>query len=770
MRARSSELFSTSSFQQSSLAAWRMILGLLPSHTLLTWLAILLPLIASEPIVAAQPNAPQPIASPQADDTAPKAAQATSLIQSIGIQGYWKLGHSCIVTLNVSDAQREKVKAAEVTTLDGDGVEVVYRQPYDGSSATIDVPVRIGRRLSVLSASLIGSDKQTIATEDKTFSEQDGLSATQPMVVCLGSSLGLNELVRVSADESERNLSLIEIKQASELPSSWIAYQPCSLVVISTADPILLQQISPAQWQALEQWIRRGGGCIVSLSVPAEGLRSIEGLKKLIPGEIAGDSQIESPAALESLIQNNEQQIQPFPAVRLENQDAQVQLNLRDKLTKQIPWWVRTSKGFGTIQVVASDLNHPSFANWKQRKLLWERLVAPYIDKGSLENSQSEIASSTSYLGYSDIIGQLRATLDQFVQVDSLGFSHISAILIGILILIGPLDYLISVKWLRKPHLSWPIAGVVLVACSAALAWYYQRMRPDLVITNSAQIVDIDTSSGQIDGHIWAHVYSAYARQVDVQFLKADGSDVGAIDWQGLPGKGLGGLQSQLTMERGMPPYAVDYAKNGTAQVSSVGIAAAGTKSLHGVFSDKIELAGQFDLQELESVDQLVGQISNPLDVDLRDVSLIYHRWFYPLKSRMPVGDRMQISATNIPKDLVRRLNRQQEIEGKTTSARWNPSDRTNLDRLMEILMFHNAATGRNYTSLTHNYQNLIDHSNLTESNYAILVGRVDKAPTRTKVSMVNSSDSPEIITGIDSTWYRILIPVEKSRKSKPSR
>jgi hypothetical protein len=88
----------------------------------------------------------------------------------------------------------------------------------------------------------------------------------------------------------------------------------------------------------------------------------------------------------------------------------------------------------------------------------------------------------------------------------------------------------------------------------------------------------------------------------------------------------------------------------------------------------------------------------------------------------------------------------------------------------MEMLMFHNAATGRNYTSLTHSYQNLIDHSNLTESNYAILVGRVDKAPTRVKVSMVNPDDQPEIVTGVDSTWYRILIPVEKSRKSKSSR
>lgn len=705
----------------------------------------------------------------KADDTKPTQEK---LIQQIGIQGNWKLGQSCMVQLQVPADLKNQVQTGQVTTLDGDGVEVIYRKQLDSANATsstIEVPVRIGRRNSVISASLLNSEGKQIATEDKALSDQEGLIETQPMILCLGSSMGVEELVRVSTGKSERSMQIIEIQQAADLPNSWLAYQPCNLVILSTANAKLLSEVQPAQWSALQTWIRRGGGCIISLGSTASDLQAINQLQALLPGKIVGDSKISSPAALESLI-ISEQRLQGIQAIQLEVDANLVQLSLRDDLAKQIPWWNRSACGFGTIQTICSDLSQPSFANWKHRKNLWERLLSPYVDKSLLESSQSEHASSTSYLGYSDITGQLRATLDQFQEVQSLGFSQVAAILLGILLLIGPIDYLISVKWLRKPHLSWPLAGVMLLISTAVLTWFYQRIRPDRLIVNSAQIIDVDTKTGHIDAHLWSHIYSAHARPLTVRMTNSAGKSIGFWDWQGLPGNGLGGLQSQLTMERGMPAYAVSIGEGELSEISGVGIPSAGTKSIYGTFSDQIEIKQQSELQELDSVDQLAGQIVNPLDSELRDVSLFYHRWFYPLKSRMPAGDMIQLSSQIIPKDLLRRLSRQTEVEGKTTSARWNPADRNSLDRLMELMMFHNAATGRNYTSLTNNYQGIIDHSNLLETDYAILLGRIESSPNQIKVTTENPTDEPEIKTGIDRTWCRILIPVTQSRKSKQAR
>lgn len=705
----------------------------------------------------------------QADESKPAQEK---LIQQVGILGNWKLGQSCMVRLRVPTDILSQIHSIQVTTVDGDGVEVIYRKQFDSASvasSTIEVPVRIGRRNSVISASLLDSDGKQIVTEDKALSDQEGLLETQPMILCVGSTMGVEELVRVNTGKSERSMEIIEIQQAADLPNSWLAYQPCSLVILSTADAKLLSEVQPAQWSALQTWIRRGGGCIISLGAAASELKAIKELQALLPGKIVGDSKISGPAALESLITPTKR-LTAIQAIQLEVDASLVQLSLRDELAQQIPWWNRSAFGFGTIQTICSDMSQPSFANWANRKGLWERLLLPYVDKSLLESSQSEYASSTSYLGYSDLTGQLRATLDQFQEVQSLGFSQVAAILLGILLLIGPIDYLISVKWLRKPHLSWPIAGLMLLVSTAILTWFYQRIRPDQLIVNSAQIIDVDTQTGQVDTHLWSHVYSAHARPLTVRALNSAGKSVGFLDWQGLPGNGLGGLQSQLTMERGMPAYAVSIGEGELSEISGVGIPSAGTKSIYATFSDKIEIKQQSELQELDSVDQLAGQIVNPLDSELRDVSLFYHRWFYPLKSRMPAGDVIQLSSQIIPKDLLRRLSRQTVVEGKTTSARWNPADRNNLDRLMELMMFHNAATGRNYTSLTNNYQGIIDHSNLLETDYAILLGRIESPPNQIKVTTENPTDNPEIKTSIDRTWCRILIPVAQSRKSKQAR
>ena len=201
----------------------------------------------------------------KADDTKPTQEK---LIQQIGIQGNWKLGQSCMVQLQVPADLKSQVQSVQVTTLDGDGVEVIYRKQFDSANAanaassTIEVPVRIGRRNSVISASLLNSEGKQIATEDKALSDQEGLLETQPMILCLGSSMGVEELVRVSTGKSERSMQIIEIQQAADLPNSWLAYQPCNLVILSTANVKLLSEVQPTQWSALQTWIRRGGGCI----------------------------------------------------------------------------------------------------------------------------------------------------------------------------------------------------------------------------------------------------------------------------------------------------------------------------------------------------------------------------------------------------------------------------------------------------------------------------------------------------------------------------
>ncbi|MEZ6136005.1 MAG: hypothetical protein R3C53_13980 [Pirellulaceae bacterium] len=310
------------------------------------------------------------------------------------------------------------------------------------------------------------------------------------------------------------------------------------------------------------------------------------------------------------------------------------------------------------------------------------------------------------------------------------------------------------------------------------------------MLVNTAHLVDVDARSGSLSGHLWSHVYSGDAQQLDIQ-AKVSPTDIQPsagdgnvfLDWQGLPGRGLGGLQSQLQTDRGMPSYAIEHVRSGT-RVSGVGIASAGTKAFRGDWTGRIEPTGQSALQQLPGVDQLQGEVVNPLPFDLYDSILFYHNWYYVLNSRIAPGERLAVSADTIPKTRSRRLNRQRTVDGNVNSTRWDPSDRAQLDRLLELMMFYKAASGKNYTSLEHRYQPHLDQSNLLDTDLAILVGRVDVPPVEVVVKKhvpadhdANATESKlggatvgatvgEVVAqsggSADRAWYRITIPVAR--------
>lgn len=773
-----------------------------------TWAGVLLPLCFFSALVLGQSGIDgQPRYRETAQIELPRTEQASlgsesdSLIARIGISGVWKLGHPCTVAVRIPDYSKVDSNSqssgwipevVEITTVDGDSVEVAYRRRIEstdhdriksGQSLELTVPIRIGRVQSVISASLLDSRGNVTDRQDYTLPADSGLSPTQPLIVTIGGTAGVEDLVRTSADGQQRSISVVNIDEARQLPVSALEYAPVDLLVLATASKDLLNQMEVRHWAAIDEFIKNGGACVISLGDTGDELRRFPHLINWLPGELLGQGIIRSPAALESLV-NTDQAIQPFPATIWQSTRGQTRLTLSDSLGKQTAWWVAVPHGFGTIQVIASDLGHTSFAQWKHRRLLWERLVAAYLDKTDLESVKSGGGSNTdSYLGYNDLTGQLRATLEQFAGVQVVSFSQIAAILIGLVILIGPVDYFISVKWLKRPHLSWPLAGGILLVCSLALVWGYRQLRPDQIMTNTAGILDVDSQTGRAVGHQWSHIYSAEARLISVESKSRFTGTPIRLDWQGLPGAGLGGLQSSMLIERGMPAYQINLSSGSGTRIEEMGIPAAGSKSLYATWVEQLPLitienasvsqpsqrvtgsAMVATLREMSTVDQLEGAIINPLHVDLRDAALFYHRWYYALKSRMPSGDRIMLSSQIIPRDISRRLNKQQEMDGKLTSSRWDPSDRGQLDRLLELMMFHKAATGKNYTSLTHRYQPILDHSNLLETSYAILVGRLDASPAELQIEESNDKSTftgnrevPQ--TESNRTWVRILLPV----------
>ncbi len=717
----------------------------------------------------------------------PVSSDQMSLKVELGIAGAWKLGHVCPVRLQLSRELRRQATAVEIQSVDGDGVELIYRQELfpesldlaDGAGeggddarvgAAVDdtaqwMSIRIGRQAPNIEVRVL-VDQQVLlrqTLDDHTLGR--GLPSDQPLIVAIGSSMGVEALSRTSADGSSSTISTVTITSAEQLPPNPEAYTACDLLLISGSDPALLQQLSSQRWGAIDGWLRGGGAGLISLGFGTEVLSGISPLADLLPGPVVAVGRISNPAALESLVAT-EDPLAEFECVIVEPQRGRVEMSMTDSLSRSVPWWLSYSHGLGTVRFVASDLSAPAFADWQDRSSLWGRLIAPYWERTASEALEQQPVGETSYLGYDDMVGQLRATLDVFPQVRVLTFGQVAAILMGVLLLIGPVDYFVSVKWLRRPEASWLIAGGTLLAVVAGLTWLLATIRPTQLHVNTAQIVDVDVSpdAPALHGRLWSHVFSGVAREVNLR-VTTDAADVPVnIDWQGLPGRGLGGLLSPLSTDRGMPTYVHVVSPEGQTQLIGVGIPAAGTKCLTAQWSESLELRAQSNLRELPGVDQLEGELANPLPVDLLEPVLFYHNWYYSLDSRIPAGQSITIAYDTIPKDISRRLNGRRMVDKNEATIKWNPADRDSIDRLLELMMFYKSAAGQTYTSLANRFEQRLDYSNLLQTDRAILLGRLEQPWATVAPSLAESAgDSAlQVQQDLNRTWCRIVIPVQQ--------
>ncbi len=680
---------------------------------------------------------------------------------NLGVGGVWKLGHLTSVEINFA----KPLNADSVLTLetvDGDGVQVDYEKQLKAGSQQASLLIRIGRPASILKATISSNNKLADEAIVDLREHTLGLPWDQPLVLALGGSLGIEQLSRRKADSELATFTTVELEDPAEIPAVWEAYACSDLILRDASDVRFLNALSSRQWDALNKWLQRGGACVVSVEGSLSSDELPEELARLLPGTTFGVSTIRNPSPLETLVATDKP-LRAFEALRLDAPIGEAKLVLKDSLGRDVSWWISYPYGHGTIQFIATSLDTPSLAEWQDRKLLWHRIVEPYIGRDVLSRESEKRVGDSSYLGYSDLVGQLRATLDYFPGVRVFPFGQVAATLIALLLIVGPIDYWFSVVWLKRPHLSWYFSGFVSVAACIALAWLYNDARPNELRLNSAQLLDIDPRTGSINGYHWTHVYSAKARtmKVAVKPTKAAMSSTNLrTDWQGLPGKGLGGLESQLSANRGMPGYRILIDDEGGATIDSVAIPTAGTKGFVTSWVNSIETEDKSALTEIVGVNQLSGQFVNPLDVDLMEPVLFYRNWYYPLNSRIPAGGDITISFDTIPKHSARRLNRKRLVDGKELVTPWNPSDRESIDRLLELMMFYKSASGHSYTALTHRYQSELDHSNLLDTRTAVLLARLEQPWVSVETS---SEDDVPIVPGFDRVWCRIVLPVTSS-------
>lgn len=699
----------------------------------------------------------------------------------LGFDGVYKVGYWTPVHVTIGGGAKPGQARLELIVPDGDGVQsaVIDEQPWDlpiNQETTLTRYVKFGRIGSEITARLRDADGNLLASSESPAGRLPPAEpSTRELVLTVGRDAGVDGTLRDAnrgRTAEEGRISKL-VQDAARLPEVWFGYEGVDALVLTTADGKTHRDLTDKQIEAIDLWVKMGGHLILSAGREGEALFGAGGrFGRFAPGtfvEVVEESRtddLEEYARSEQIEAAEGERRLRLPMSLLT--DTSGHIDAHESIGHHVPVVIRAPYGFGQIVFLAVDLDSPPISTWSGRP----RLVARLLDPSLRRPDESEAQRSTgqlSHVGYRDMTGQLRGALDQFQGVTPFAFSWIAALIVIYILLIGPIDYFVLRKLVGNMAWTWATFPVMVVGCCALAYYLAGSSRGDSVKLNQVDLVDIDVESALVRGTSWSHVYSPSTERFDLSLLppRALSGDSGGalLSWQGLPGDAMGGMNSENTARLFNQPY----------RIASPALPDSGEKpSLIGmpiqIGSSKTLTArwwSEFHGQRLDKLMMdrngllLIGSFGNPLPVELRECILYHAGSAYVMERGLAPGQTVNMRELPSPRTLEWHLTRRRmdPSEERTVErvTSWNRTD-DNVPRILELMMFYDAAGGGTYTGLLHQYQDDLDLSTLLRFDRATLVGRAERPAVEI------ARDGKPLTKGYDRqwTWYRIVFPVGK--------
>lgn len=657
----------------------------------------------------------------------------------IGFDGHLRLGRWCPLMVKTLDGRPAELFSA--TMLDGDGIPIHYEGKLSQDVATPNVTwgwIRLGRKVSSIQLKIYGSgdDVRQIVPMTVPVKRDKILRSTQKILLAIGSEEITTQAFAstLTGQGENRQGEVIFLSTPEQLPPNRTSLD-CVDTIMLVGSPKLADELTDAQSQAILDWVEGGGRFIVSIPGDAGSLYA-KGtvLGRFVPGNLVASTTLEDTGVIESLVNSRNPLTpqQPIAVGRLNAVDGKIQVAQRD-----LPLTIRSARGLGEIVFVPFDLNHPGLLEWTSLGNFLLKLRIPTEGPSESTGPSAKRAGSAKHFGYTDLTGQLRVPLDQFSQVQFVSFTFIAVLIALYILLIGPVDYYLLNNLIGKMELTWitfPLYSILF--CFAA--WMIsQWTRPSEIQINQLEIVDIDIATGQAQGKIWSNLYSPTGTQLDVALAPENALgfdyDDSIVSWNGLPGDGLGGMMTRPGGSNRDESYQQMLSVNADGQMQAslkkLPAQVSSSRSIFANWSGKIPFQSQERLRYRPDLDRVTGTIRNPFNARLNNCRLLYGVWAYELDEPLEVGDAFDIQVDTHERNIRGHLTQKKTKAGKekdySVRSNWDPAE-TRMNRIANMLMFHEAAGGVAYTGLSHDYFPALDMSRHLDLNRAILIGELD--------------------------------------------
>jgi hypothetical protein len=343
-------------------------------------------------------------------------------------------------------------------------------------------------------------------------------------------------------------------------------------------------------------------------------------------------------------------------------------------------------------------------------------------------------------------------------------------------------------------ELTWITFPVLVIVVCATAYWLAYYLKGDKLRVHQIDLVDIDAASNTIRGTTWLNIFSPRMESFNLSIeptlpVAADDKSenpegvqpfAGYFSWFGLPGTGLGGMDSRGG-DTGLlsQPYRLwSDAKTMPEKAScleQVPISVWATKSFTGRWQSEAKLVPPSNLENVQQ--DLIGTITNPYDFALKNAHIIHGHWVYQLgdsgedKKPKPIepGETVKVGTgskrydlrnflTGV--DLVKDNDKEQARQVTTDFQRFNRDTAYILRRMM----FYDAAGGYGTTQLANDYQAFVDMSLLLKTDRAILIADAVQNTEAENHGVTLLRDEKPFARKEDrhSVFYRFVFPVKK--------
>jgi len=684
----------------------------------------------------------------------------------IGIDGWFKVGENSGIEFDIVGEVGETAKPL-LRVSDPDGHSTV--QPLGevtcdaNGQAHVTATFRSGRLESPIQLSLVGTGT------NQTFMVlgDSGIKAMrqdQQIWVLIGQQDAFVLATRNSNAYRDQSVAQVIKDSLDDLPT--VGWEAIDLIVVP-ADAGVSDETS----QRLKTWVQRGGRLVVTFGDNVAAFQSSP-MQAWLPITPTGQGEVRNLSGLNAIVPGSEQLrlLTTLPAAVLDESQGQV---LASGLSG--PLLMRAAFGHGQVTVLSVILDKRPLSIWEEQSqadfaMILANLERPWeIGRGEEENS-----SALNPSGVSDLQTQLINTLDSFDSVHRSNHWQVLGWIGVFIITIGPLDYLLVHRLLRRPQLSWITLPIWITVASTLAIQFGDSQNKHALHGRQISVTDFDLTTNEVSTTAWLNFYSPSTMRSQVNVGSANviqgETKIQQTGWVERPERGFRGMyragQGNVLAEY---HYSVDretIVDLPTQQWSS--------GSVRGDWLAKADLGSliQADLREV-GAERLSGTLSHELPFEIEDWLIAYGNFAYFPRARDPKGFSFQAGESRNIQALQGKLFRA-ILTGltQTSAVREKGKEDTLVNRqtydpqgknpfeLLRMASFHELAGGSAYTTMTNQSLGDLEVTQLLSLNRAVLWGRLQPQIVNFEIN------GKAVPLELDESYIRIIIPVAKKERT----